>query len=299
MKTKKRIIVAALLFSFLIIGFTLSDQETYKKWFTEKYSVKSPYVPADLNFAGEAVPIDQEDIRERLDRELMSTVYWQSNTMMLLKRSKKYFPVIEQILVQHNIPVDFKYLCVTESGLSNVTSPSGAQGFWQLMTGTAKPYGLEMNDYVDERNNLEKSTKVACEYLLNAYKNFNNWTLAAASYNRGVGGTLRDLNFQKGNSFYDLYLNSETSRYIFRILSYKLIFENPEQYGFILKDSDYYKMDPSMVITVDTTINDLSEWALSHETSYKMVKLLNPWLKDRSLPNRSRTVYRIEIPYKP
>jgi hypothetical protein len=245
------------------------------------------------------MPVSQEDIHERMDREIMATAYWQSSTMMLLKRSKKYFPIIEPILKENNIPLDFKYLCVAESGLSNATSPSNAKGFWQLLEGTAKPLGLEINDYVDERFHLEKATRAACAYFKESYAQFNNWTLTAASYNRGQAGTMRDLNYQGANSFYDLYMNDETSRYIFRIVAYKLIFENPELYGFYLHDSDYYSMKPRMLITVDSTINSLSLFAQDQGSNYKTLKLYNPWLRDRSLPNKTNRKYTIELPLQP
>lgn len=280
------------------LAFTVSEADKYKTWFTESYKVKSPFIPAVVEFAGEKMPVNEPDIRERLDREIMATVYWQSNTMMLMKRSKKYFPLIEQILAENNLPSDLKYLCVAESGLSNATSPSGAKGFWQLMEGTAKPYGLEINSHVDERFHLEKATRAACLYFKESYGRFANWTLTAASYNRGMSGTLRDLEYQKARSFYDLYMNDETSRYIFRIMAYKLIFENPEMYGFYLNEEDYYTSSPKIVITVDSTINDLSDFAISKGTNYKILKILNPWLRERSLPNKTRKPYQIEIYYK-
>lgn len=295
---RKPIISFGLILLITSVAFTVSEADKYKIWFTESYKVKSPYIPAIVEFAGEKMPVTEADIRERLDRELMATVYWQSNTMMLMKRSKKYFPVIEQILAENNLPSDLKYLCVAESGLSNATSPSGAKGFWQLMEGTAKPYGLEINAHVDERFHLEKATRAACLYFKESYTRFANWTLTAASYNRGMSGTLRDMEYQKVSSFYDLHMNDETSRYIFRIMAYKLIFENPEMYGYYLNDEDYYTSAPKVVITIDTTINDLSTFAISKGTNYKTLKLLNPWLRDKFLPNKARKPYQIEIYYK-
>lgn len=294
----KPFISFTILILFFTLAFTVTEADKYKTWFTESYKVKSPFIPSVVEFAGEKMPISEADIRERLDRELMATVFWQSNTMMLMKRSKKYFPMMEQILAENNLPSDLKYLCVAESGLSNATSPSGAKGFWQLMEGTAKPYGLEINENVDERFHLEKATRAACLYFKESYGRFANWTLTAASYNRGMSGTLRDLEYQNVNSFYDLHMNDETSRYIFRIMAYKLIFENPEMYGFYLNEEDYYTSAPKIVITIDTTIPDLSAFAIAKGTNYKTLKLLNPWLRDRSLPNKSRKPYRIEIYYK-
>jgi len=284
-----------LLFS---LALTLTDKDKYKSLFTERYQIKTPYIPQELDFAGEKMPVEQADIRERLDREIMATTFWQSNTMMLMKRSKKYFPIIEQILAENNIPSDFKYLCVQESGLANVASPAGAKGFWQLMEGTAKPLGLEMNSHVDERYHLEKATQAACKYLKESYAQLNNWTLTAASYNRGLNGTSRDLSSQGVNSFYDLYMNDETSRYIFRIVAYKMIFENPEVYGFYLNEEDYYKLKPRIIETVDTTINSLSNFAKDRGTNYKILKLMNPWLRDKSLPNKAGKAYKVELPFE-
>ncbi len=280
------------------LAFTLAESDKYKAFFTESYKIKSPYLPSTIDFAGEKIQISEQDIKERLDRELMATVFWQSNTMMLLKRSRKYFSIIEPILDKYGIPEDFKYLCVAESGLSNVSSPLGAKGFWQLMEETAKPYGLEINDFVDERYNIEKATITACLYFKESYSKFNNWTLVAASYNRGLAGTSRDLASQEVNSFYDLHMNDETSRYIFRILAYKLIFENPELYGFYLKPEDYYRIIPTTTDTIDSTINSLSILAKAKGTNYKMLKLLNPWLRDKTLPNKSRKKYEILLPLK-
>ena len=282
--------------AFFSLAFTLIDSEKYKAWFTESYKVKSPYLPVDLDFAGEKIPVKDPDINERLDREIMATVFWQSNTMMLMKRSKKYFPVIEPILKEYGIPSDFKYLCVAESGLTNVTSPAGAKGFWQLMESSVKRYNIEINEFVDERYNLEKATRAACMYLKESYASLNNWTLSAASYNRGLPGTTRDMSFQGVDTYYDLYMNDETARYIYRIMAYKLIFENPEMYGFYLKPEDYYSLPAQRVVIVDSAINSLSDFAKQKGSNYKMLKMLNPWLRDRSLPNKSRKQYQILLP---
>lgn len=281
---------------FFLLAFSLADADKHKALFTESYKVKTPYLPSTILFAGEVMPATQQDIKERMDREIMATVFWQSNTMMLLKRSAKYFPIIEPILKEYGIPEDFKYLCVAESGLSNVTSPAGAKGFWQLMEGTSKSYGLEMTDYVDERYNLEKATRTACLYFKESYSAFNNWTLTAASYNRGQNGVTRDLASQGVKSFYDLHMNEETSRYIFRIVSYKLIFENPELYGLYLRPEDYYKIPATKIQTEDSTIGSLSDYAKANGTNYKMLKILNPWLRDKTLPNKTRKQYQIILP---
>ncbi len=280
----------------VLLAFTFVESDTYKQYFTEDYKIKAPFLPDHIEFAGEKMPLTESDIKERMDREIMATVFWQSNTMMILKRSRKYFAIIEPILEEYGMPEDFKYLCVAESGLSNAVSPAGARGFWQLMEGTAKPLGLEINEFVDERYQLEKATRSACLYFKESYASLKNWTLTAASYNRGMNGLNRDIAFQGVNSFYDLYMNEETSRYIFRIMAYKLIFETPEVYGFYLKPEDYYKFPSTQSIAVDSTISDLSEFAKAHKSDYKTLKLLNPWLRDKSLPNKSKKKYFIELP---
>lgn len=295
---KSAIIILTFIAVIIMAGWVFTESDKYKNWFTEKYKIKSPYIPQYVEFAGEKLPLENDEIKERLDREIMSTVFWQSNTMILLKRKTKYFPLIEQILKENNIPEDFKYLCVAESGLANVTSPSQAKGFWQLMEGTCKPYGLEINDYVDERYNLEISTNTACKILKDSYTKLLNWTLAAASYNRGINGILRDLSYQGVSSFYDLHLNDETARYIFRIVAYKLIFENPELYGYYLTPEDYYCLPPLKILKVDSAISNLSVFALQNGTNYKTLKLHNPWLRDKSLPNKTSKTYILEFPFK-
>jgi membrane-bound lytic murein transglycosylase D len=291
--SQKNISYLAILILMVSLAFSLNELEKYKTIFTESYKIKTPYLPMHIEFAGEKIPMEKPDIKERMDRELMSTVFWQSNTMMMLKRSHKYFPVIEPILKEYGIPDDFKYLCVHESGLSNAVSPSGAKGFWQLMEGTAKPYGLEINEYVDERYHLVKATRAACQYFKESYSTYNNWSLTAASYNRGINGTTRDLKMQNVSSFYDLHMNDETSRYLFRITAYKLIFENPELYGFFLKEDDNYKPSLTKSLNVDSSISDLSNFAQKNGSNYKMLKLLNPWLRDKILPNKNRKNYEL------
>ena len=215
---------------------------------------------------------------------------------MLQKRAKKYFPIIEQILKENNIPDDFKYLALIESGLENVTSPAGAKGFWQILKSTGREYGLEVNDGIDERYHLEKSTHAACKFLNSAYQKFGSWTLAAASYNMGKSGIQRQLNRQKQNDYYDLILNQETSRYVFRILAIKEILENPRKYGFNLIKSDYYQAIECKEVRVDTTVSNLADFAQLHGINYKVLKLHNPWLRQAYLPNKSRREYFIKIP---
>jgi len=262
----------------------------------ESYKVYALRLPESIDFAGEKTPLDAPDIQERLDKELLVNTYWQSNMMLLLKRANKYFPLIEEILEEEGIPSDFKYLAVIESGLENVRSPKGAKGFWQLMPATAKEYGLEVNTNVDERYHIEKATRVACKYLKKAKNRFGSWTLAAASYNRGMYGTNRLLDRQLVDSYYDLLLNSETGRYVFRILAVKEIMTNPERYGFVFNSEDLYNPIPVKKIGLDTAIANLAEFAKEKEINYKILKIHNPWLIENRLNNKSRKYYEISIP---
>jgi len=253
-------------------------------------------LPEKIDFAGENVPLDIEEVRERYEREIYVNAYWQSNMILLMKRSAKYLPTIEKILKEHNIPEDFKYLAIAESGLLHVTSSAGAKGFWQFMPATAKEYNLEVSNDVDERYHLEKSTEAACKYIKAAYAKFGSWTSVAASYNMGMGGLSRRKIDQRQSNYYDLLLNDETSRYVFRVLAFKEIFENPEKFGFNLKAEDYYKLPPTREVKVDQNINDLAEWAMKHNSSYKDLKILNPWLRSGKLKTAKGKDYLIQLP---
>ena len=257
--------------------------------------VKVPAVPMDLQFAGEQVPLDHPDVYERMDRELLVNTFWHSNSILMLKRAEKYFPIIEPILVSHGIPDDFKYLAVIESGLINATSPAGAKGFWQLMRATAREYGLEVNPNVDERLHLELSTNVACTYLKKAYDKFGSWTLSAAAYNAGRSRVARYLDYQQADNYYDLLFGEETGRYVFRILAAKLLFENPEVYGFDLSNQQKYTPQDIRLVDVDTAIVSLANFAEGFGMNYKELKLLNPWLLEPHLNNKSRKPYKIAV----
>ncbi|MFN3800853.1 lytic transglycosylase domain-containing protein [Belliella pelovolcani] len=253
-------------------------------------------LPKEISFAGENVPLDIEDVRERLEREIYVNAYWQSNMILLMKRSGKYLPIIEKILKENGIPEDFKYLAMAESGLMNVVSPAGARGFWQFMPNTAKEYNLEVSNDVDERYHLEKSTLAACKYLKSAYARFGNWTSVAASYNMGMSGLSRRKSEQKQSNYYDLLLNDETSRYVFRLLAFKEIFENSEKYGFNLKQTDYYQMPDLREIVVSDNISSLADWSIKHNSNYKSLKLYNPWLRSDKLRTARGKVYTIQLP---
>lgn len=265
---------------------------------TRDYNIYALPMPENLNFAGERVPIENPDIYERMDRELLVNTYWQSNALLLIKRANKYFPVIEPILKEYGIPDDFKYLAVIESSLTQAVSPARATGFWQLMEGTGKDYKLEINSNVDERYHIEKSTRAASEYLLKSKKKFGNWTMAAAAYNAGNLGISRQVDRQDENDYYDLLLNEETGRYIFRILALKEIMSDPAKYGFIYDEEHLYQPIPTYKVKVDKPVKDFAEFAKSHGINYKILKIHNPWLREAHLNNSSGKEYLIEIPVK-
>ena len=273
-------------------------EEAAQKSVAEGYRITPIAIPEDLNFAGEKVPQDDPEIMERIDREFLVNTYWQSNAMLLMKRSNKYFPVIEPILAKNGVPDDFKYLAVAESGLDNVVSPARATGFWQIMKATGQEYGLEINKNVDERYNLQKSTEVACQYLKKYKKKYGNWTLAAAAYNTGTGSVDKYLRTQKVSDYYDLLLGSETGRYVFRIMAIKEILSHPDKYGFDLEKDDFYSAAPTFTVEVDTPVSSFADFANQYEINYKILKRHNPWLREAHLNNASKKKYMIEIPNK-
>ncbi len=265
----------------------------------EKYTIFAiPKPSSTIYFANERVPLENPDIWERYDKELLKNTYWQSNTLLLHKRAAKYFPVIEPILKKNNLPDDFKYLALIESGLENVTSPAGAKGFWQIMKSTAKEFNLEVNSEVDERYHIKKSTQAACDFLNSAKAKFGSWTLAAAAYNMGRSGLLKQMNRQKSYTYYDLLLNNETSRYVFRILAIKEIIENPKKYGFQFRKEDLYENILTYEVMVDTSINSWADFSKEYGINYKILKLHNPWLRESYLTNKLKKKYYIEIPQK-
>ena len=296
------IILTGIIILLLVNMFSYSKTDEvekdpqYQKEINKHYYVYAPIVPKEIDFAGEDMPVENFDVRESLDYEILKTIFWHSETILYLKRANRYFPIIEPILKKNGVPDDFKYLCVTESGLRNAVSPAGAEGYWQFLESTGKSYGLVINSEVDERYDLAKSTQAACDYLKDAKRKFGSWTFAAASYNAGQGRISKSLASQKVESFYDLRLNTETSRYVYRIVAYKLIFQNPRNYGFIYRDEELYPQINTQVVEVDSTINSLIDFALNYSTNYKIIKMLNPWLRSDMLTNKSGKTYYIHIP---
>jgi len=282
---------SAILF-YCFTGTSSEKDKQYREQFNAHTRAFAVEIPESMTFAGEPVPLDLYYTREALDRELLVNTYWHSNTMLLLKRAARYFPLIEPVLKANNVPDDFKYLALIESGLTYVVSPSNAAGFWQFLDKTGKQYGLEITDQVDERYHTLKSTKAACRYLKASYALYNNWTLSAASYNAGQGRITREFARQKVTNYYDLYLNTETSRYVFRILAFKLICENPSAYGFYLRNKDLYPPFSTYPVTIDTSITDLVNFAAQNNVNYRILKEFNPWLRDdqlKVLPGKSYT----------
>jgi membrane-bound lytic murein transglycosylase D len=253
-------------------------------------------LPDSLIFAGEAVPMNLTDVRERIDKELHINTYWHNNTIFLMKRANRWLPQIQEILRKNNIPDDFKYLPLIESGLMNDISPKDAVGFWQILKSAGKENGLEITNEVDERYDPLKATEAACRYLKTAYKKFGNWTVVAASYNRGMGGMERALENQQVKSYYDLFLNDETSRYVFRIIACKEIIEHPSKYGFKVRDKHLYEQEPVKYVEVKETITDLVAFAKKNGTNYKLLKRHNPWLRDERLTVRGKKTYQIALP---
>lgn len=253
-------------------------------------------IPSELNFAGEPVPLTLFDVRESIDRELQVNTYWHSQTVLLLKRANRYFPIIEPILKEKGVPDDFKYLAVAESALTQSVSPSQAIGFWQILEGTGKELKLEITEEVDERYHIEKSTRAACDFLIKSYNQYGNWTMAAASYNFGRNGINRQIERQNNNDYYDMVLGEETGRYVYRIIAFKVIFENPEHYGFHLLSSDMYPPLEYFEVQLDSAVTSFAQYAEHFGTSYKMLKLLNPWLRKNYLTNKDNKRYTIKIP---
>lgn len=293
------ITVSMVLVLFVYLGLSSNGNEedpTFTQRFQDDYSIYSLNLPDTLYFAGEQVPMSHFDVRESLDRELLVNTYWQSHSLLLIKRANRYFPRIEDILKENNIPEDFKYIPLIESEMLHSVSPAGAVGFWQFVRGTAGDYGLEVNSQVDERYNLEKSTEAASKFFRESYEKFGSWTLAAASFNFGRSATAQQLERQEADNYYNMILNDETARYIFRILSMKLIINDPKKYGFNIREEDLYYPIPFYEVEVDTTIDNFARFSEQFSINYKFLKIMNPWLRQAYLRNPQGKTYHIKIP---
>jgi membrane-bound lytic murein transglycosylase D len=301
---KKTVLTAFVMIGTIIIifsiaqgfkGFSNSPERTYPLPDTI-YSIQSFKLPDNVTFAGEKMPLDNFDTRESLEREILISAYRHSSTILIIKRANRYLPIIEKILKKNNIPDDFKYLAAAESEYSNMISPVGATGFWQIMPETGKEEGMEINTVVDERYDVERSTQFACEYFQKSYEKYGNWTLAAASYNGGRAGIDEQIEIQKQYNYYDLLLSEETARYIFRAVAYKLVITDPERYGLDIVKDDLYPELKYYEVKVDSAVTSFSDFAQKFGTNYKMLKVLNPWLRKPYLTPKLNKEYLIKIP---
>lgn len=291
----KRIKNIAVLTGIIIVGFILVNATTTSA--SKAKRERLGYFPESIDFAGERAPLEDYDVQERLDRELLINANLHSSTILIIKRANRLFPIIEPILSKNNVPDDFKYLAVIESSLLMASvSKAGASGIWQFMPQTAREKGMEVTETVDERYHLEKSTEAACQYLNAAKEKFGTWTLAAASYNGGMAGISKHMEFQQVSNYYDLLLVDETARYVFRILALKEIMKNPTLFGFDLPATDLYKKIPTKKVVVDSTISNLATFAKMQGINYKVLKYHNPWLRDKKLDNVKKKVYEIVVP---
>ena len=257
----------------------------------------SPDVPASITFAGEQISFDRLDMAERMDRELISIIYGQTNTLLCFKRANRHFPLLARILKEQDIPQDFLYLACTESTMDvNAYSPAHAAGLWQLLAATGRQYGLEVNDEVDERYDPERSTLAACKYLRAAYNKYGHWPTVAASYNAGMGKISGELSKQDVRTSFDLHLVQETSRYVFRILAYKMIFENPKRFGYKLYTNQLYQPVEYKIVEVTTSVGNWVAWAKQQGITYAQLREANPWIRATKLTNNSGKTYKVRIP---
>ena len=300
---KKLCIAAIVLAAIAIAGEILifatkkeAPDTTYASAMRSSYRVYAPVLPDSIDFAGEPVPLDMYYVREALDRELTSMIYFQSNSIMWFKRAGRFFPTIERILKEEGVPDDFKYLCVIESGLQNLTSPAKAQGYWQFLKSTGQTYGLEVSDEVDMRNDIEASTRAACRFLKDLHAHLGSWTDAAAAYNRGEGGLAAAIRRQGSAGYYTTKLNNETSRYVFRIVAAKILMQSPQKYGYHIRQCDIYRPVAVRQVALRGSNVDLCTFARNNGTSYKVLRDLNPWLCTDKLINKAGKSYTVCLP---
>lgn len=261
------------------------------------HNTNLPPIPSEVSIFDEELPIERQDVYEALDREILTNTFWHTNTILVMKRAGRYFPIIEPILKEYGVPDDFKYLAVAESNLlTSAKSPSGAVGLWQLLEATAKELGLEVNDEVDQRYDVELSTRAACQYLKRSYRSLGSWTMVAASYNCGLSRANKSMTNQLQNNYVDILWNEETARYVFRIVALKIIMNMPAEYGFSLSLNDVYAPYQHRDTTIDTGIDDIAKFAIEHQTTYKAIKTLNPWLRQNKLTNAKGKRYTLQLP---
>lgn len=289
------IIIGILLLNNINKNEDIQDTEIYMK----NYNIYAVKTPDSLFFAGEKVPLDRWFVKESLDRELLVNTYWHSNTFLMIKRANRYFPMIERILAQEEVPDDFKYLALIESGLDpTAKSPAKASGLWQFMKATAKYYDLEINEEVDERYNFYKATHAACKHFKDLKRKLGTWTMVATAYNLGEPKLKKQMNRQLSDNYYDMLLNPETSRYVYRILAAKTILSKPHKYGFRFSSEDLYPYIPTYQVTVDSAVESWAEFAKKYDINYYVLKIFNRWLREDKLTNKNKKTYIIRIPEK-
>ena len=288
------VMVNVVLVLMILTSTTPDDKDKSTK---SEVRYESVYMPNKITFAGEPMPLHLYYVKEALERELLSNAYFHSQTIRFIKQAPRFFPVIEPILKAHGIPDDFKYLALAESNFDpRAVSPARAVGLWQLLEGTAKDYGLEIDDEVDERYHIEKATAVACEYIKDAHEKFGNWTMVAAAYNRGMNGVQREIDRQQEEDYYDLLITTETARYVYRIVALKLILENPEKYHFYISDEEKYEVIPTKEVEITASVDNFADYAEKQGLSYKLFKDFNPWLRENKLTYSGKRKYWVKIP---
>lgn len=295
----KRVIFILFSSILIIFGCSSSEQKPQEESVESGFAnVVLPPIPESLSFAGEEVPLDNYDVRESLQRELLVTDYLHSRTFLTLLNTERYFSIILPIMEKYGIPEDYKYICMAESGLDpDVVSYAGAGGLWQIMPATGRSFGLEVGKQVDERYHIEMCTEAACKYFLDSYKRFGSWTLAAAAYNLGDAGVSRRIKAQGVDDYYDAFFPAETMRYVYRILSLKLLTENPAAYGYQIEESEYYKpLTDYHEVQINDAQIDWSAFAKENGTTYKMLRELNHWIRDYTHSNAKRKTYTVKIP---
>ena len=285
-----------ILISFMVKFISFNPNKISLEYINSNFEVLGLNIPSNLQFAGERVPQNDYEIKESLEKEFFENKSWKNSSLVLFNKAQKWFPLIEPILLQEGVPDDFKYVAIIESHLSNVVSPMGAAGFWQLMPSTAQNYGLEISSEIDERLDVEKSTHVACKHFKDAYTYFKNWTLSAAAYNVGIGGIQNALKKQNTNNYYDLLLNKETGSFIYRILAYKTLLSNPQHFGVKTKIKKVGIFPAFKVVKVDSSITNLKVFAKYINTNEIVLKTFNPWLIGEQLINPQKKMYQFKIP---
>lgn len=279
--TKTVLACLAIVAALTVGGLLLASSTSADPMAADKspHDTSTPEIPDKIDFCGEAVPLDRQDVREAMEREMITCTFQHTSTLLNIKRSGRYFPLFERILKEMGMPDDLKYLAVAESNLMpTIGSPAGARGMWQFMEGTAKDYGLKVTKEIDERLNVEKSTRAACQMMRKNYEKFGNWALAAAAYNGGPAGAQRVTTTQHQNNYYDTYWVDETARYVFRILAFKTIMSNPAKYGFDVSDDELYEPYDTRELKLPTPQADLAQWAIDNGSTYKALRTLNPWI---------------------